>query len=382
MRLAANVIRSNIEKLMVSWEEEIRVQIPASNDSSDLALRNQLPNLLDDIADILERYEALGEIKKYEQYEEIIRNSLDHGRHRAATSHYTAEQILEEYIVLHRILTGLLMEQDCYTREVGIVLKYTIENAMLNSTRSFSNSMQEMREKLVGALAHDIRTPISVAYFALDIMGHSEDQEKLESLRQMGLKSLRKSLGLLEGLLDAISVKAGEGMTLEFEEIDVVKEVEWVYYEASEIYAAKIKFQTEKKEIKGVFDGTAIRRIVENLVSNAVKYGDSEQPVSIKIEDSGDEVIVSVHNFGEPIPENSRKSIFKFLSRSHQNQPNHMQSWGIGLSLVKSVAMAHGGHVELESNEQDGTTFSIFLNKTANKTGKVRTELSLTKKAV
>ena len=377
MERAANVIRSNIEKLMSSWEKEIKEKIPASNASSDLALRNQLPNLLDDIADILERHEGLDGVKQYEKYGEIIKNSLNHGRHRATTSHYTVKQILREYIVLHRVLTEVLTENDCYTTDVGIVLKYTIENAMLYSVSSFSDSIQAMREELVGTLAHDIRTPISTAYFALDIMRYSQGEEKLENLRQMGLKSLRKALGLVEGLLDAISVKAGEGMTLHFEEIDIVKEIEWVYWEASEIYSAKFEFETEKKEIRGIFDGTAIRRIVENLVSNAVKYGDTDRPVKIKVEDLGEEVVVRVHNFGDPIPESSRKSIFKFLSRAHVDQPHHLQSWGIGLTLVKGISEAHGGRVELESNGQNGTTFSIFLNKTSNKSGKFRTELNL-----
>lgn len=379
MKQAAIVIRSNIENIMLSWEKGVKDEIPASQDTSNLALRNQLPNLLKDIADILERYEGLEEVKQYEKYEEIIKNSLNHGRHRATTSHYTLKQILKEYIVFHRVLTEIFIENECFTPEVSVVLKYTIENAMLYSASSFSDSIQQMREKLVGTLAHDIRTPISAAYFALDIMRCS-DVEKMESLRQMGLKSLRKALGLLEGLLDAISVKAGEGMTLHFEKIDIVREVEWVYHEASEIYSTKLEFKTEKNEIKGIFDGTAIRRVVENLVSNAVKYGDSEQPVSIRVEDREQEVVIRVHNFGNPIPEDSRKSIFNFLSRSHYGQFDRLKSWGIGLTLVKSIAEAHGGRVELESNAEIGTTFSVFLNKSSNRAGKVRTELNLTGK--
>lgn len=379
MKKAANAIRGNISKIMNEWEETVKDEIPASNDSSNLALRNQLPHLLDDIAAILKRYEGFAEIEKYEKYEEIIQNSLDHGRHRATTSHYTVEQILKEYIVFHRVLTQILTENDSYTREVGIILKYTIETAMYNSAHSFSESIQEMREKLVGTLAHDIRTPISSAYFSLDIMKHTKNEEKRENLRKMGLKSLKKSIALLEGLLDAISVKAGEGMTMHFNHIDVVKEIKWVQKEASGIYINKIELETEKPEIKGVFDGTAIRRIVENLVSNAVKYGHSTEPVNIKVEDLGEQVVIRVHNSGDPIPEKNRKDIFNFLNRNHKGQPHDLQSRGMGLTLVKSVAVAHGGKVELESTKNDGTTFSIYLGKSANKPGKVRTELNFEK---
>ena len=361
---------------MEKWEIRVQDEIPAAHISSNLALRNQLPNVLDDIAEIMDRYEGYAEIEKNEKYQEIIKNSLDHGRHRATSSHYTVKQILEEYVIFHRVLTEILIDNDVYTKEVGIILKYTLETAMLTSASSFSDSLQEMREKLIGTLAHDIRNPISAAYFALDIISVNDDKERLESLKTMGLRSLKKSLDMLEGLLDAISVKAGEGITLNFEEINIVKEIKWVANEASEIYTNPINFECESNKINGVFDGTSIRRVVENLVTNAIKYGSRNTSVTIGVENKEDEIVISVHNFGDPIDKQNQSDIFKFLNRGSEPKSSGLESWGMGLTLVKSVAKAHGGKVDLTSNKKDGTTFSIFLKKYANKPGKVRTELN------
>lgn len=376
MSHAAEIIKNNQPKIMDTWQDRVLEQIPAAKASSNLALRNQLPNVLDDISEILTRHHDYLQIDQNEEYEGIIKNSLDHGRHRATSSNYTVKQILEEYVIFHRVLTDLLMEHKAYDEEVGIVLKYTLETAMLTSASSFSDSLQEMREKLIGTLAHDIRNPISTAYFALDIIHPNDDEERVYNLKKMGLRSLKKSLELVESLLDAISVKAGEGITLNFEKIDLAKEVKWVANEASEIYTNEIIFKSDKGEISGVFDGTAIRRIVENLVTNAVKHGSRNSPITIEIQDRDEEVVIQVHNYGEAITEENQSDIFKFLNRGNKSQDSGLESWGMGLTLVKTVAVAHGGKVLLNSTDKDGTTFSIYLKKTSNKPGKVRTRLN------
>lgn len=376
MSRAAEILKTRGADIFQNWEVSVKKEIPASQISSNLALRNQLPNLLDRISDIILRYEGETRISEHEKFEEVIKDSLDHGRHRATTSHYTVKQILSEYVVFHRVVTEMLIDNKAYSKEVGIILKYTIETAMLHSAGSFTESLQEMREKLVGTLAHDIRTPISAAYFALDMMPKIDCEKKNEDLRKMGLKSLKKSLELLEGLLDAISIQAGEGITLDFSEINIVKEIKWVHTEASQIFSNEILFECDRKKITGVFDGTAVRRVVENLVTNAVKYGAAKSPVTLMVKDAGEEVVIGVHNFGKPIHEAHQSQIFHFLNRGHKKHLKGLESWGMGLTLVKSVARGHGGRITLESNEETGTTFSLILNKKSNAPGKFRTELN------
>lgn len=376
MIVASEILKRYSSEIMENWESLVKEEIPASNISSNLALRNQLPNVLKDIADIIDNYDEFSEIEKNKNFEAIIKNSFDHGRHRATTSHYTLQQILREYVIFHKVLTETLIKNNVYTKEVGNTLKYTLETAMLTSATSFSDSLQEMREKLIGTLAHDIRNPISAAYFALDVINPNDDKERIDSLKRMGLRSLKKSLDLVEGLLDAISVKAGEGITLNFAEIDLVREIRWVFREASEIYNNEIIFECNELEIIGIFDGTAIRRVVENLVANAVKYGARNSKIEMIIENSVEEVIIKVHNIGKPIDKNSQSEIFNFLNRGSKSQDTDLQGWGMGLTLVKSVALAHGGVVNLESNKENGTTFSISLAKNFNEPGKVRTELN------
>ena len=375
MPAASEILKIHSSEIMNNWESRVREEIPASLISRDRALRKQLPYVLNDIAEIIDEYDDHLALENHKKYKKIIKKSFEYGKHRAVSSHYTLKQILKEYVIFHKVLTETLIENDVYSREVGITLKYTLETAMLTSASSYSDSLQEMREKLVGSLAHDIRNPISAAYFALDIINANDDSHRINKLKRMGLRSLKKSLELVDGLLDAISVKAGEGLTLNFSQVDIVKEMRWVYKEAAEIYNNEIEFESDEREIVGVFDGTAIRRVVENLVTNAVKHGKRNSKIRMALENKKEEVVIKVHNIGDPIDESSQSKIFGFLNRGNNSTNTDLEGWGMGLTLVKSVAYAHGGKVNLESTKEKGTTFSISLKKRYNRPGKLRTQL-------
>lgn len=361
---------------MDRWETEVSERITASDQAGSLALRDHVPQLLDDIIHIMSNYDESSAISDEERYNDIAMHSIEHGRHRASTSQYTISQILEEYIIFHRILTETLSERNAFSEEVGAAVKFSIENSMLHSAKAFNTSLQEMREKLVGALAHDMRNPISAALFAVDIMKYGLEEERFEKLKIMARNSLKRSLDLIENLLDSVTVGAGEGMALDFLEGDIIEFIDAVYEEASEVYSNRIDLEKPDGEIKGVFDGTMIRRMLENLISNAVKYGSRETPVTLTVEDLEEAVIIKVHNFGNPIPEQNQKRIFQFLNSDLSNGARELKSWGMGLTLVRAVAEAHGGQVEIKSNEKEGTTFLISLGKYKNQPGKKRAALN------
>lgn len=377
MEKAVQVLRTHKDLILENWMRKVQEEVKAASNNNKMALRDHLPHLLEDILNIMQRYEDFDVLRQETTYREIFENSIEHGRHRATSTGYTVEQILREYILFHHTITDVLVEQEAYNDGVGVVLKFSIENAMLYSGGAFSESLQEMRQKLLGIVAHDIRNPISAAYLAVDFLKYDEGKERFEKLRKLAHSSLKRSMKLVEGLLDSITVEAGEGITLDFIEANIVENLRSVHAEAAEIYTNDIVLDCNKQEITGVFDTTMIRRVLENLISNAVKYGNRDSPVTVTVRDTKVHLVIGVHNFGKGIPPEKQEEIFQFLKTTQGSTGNNgLKSRGMGLSLVKAVALAHGGDVQLESNIETGTTFSIKVKKLSNKPGKVKAPMN------
>jgi K+-sensing histidine kinase KdpD len=104
-----------------------------------------------------------------------------------------------------------------------------------------------------------------------------------------------------------------------------------------------------------------LQRALWNLVTNAVKYGAPKEPITLAVSCHGDLARVSVHNMGTPIPVNEQCHIFDAYARAPSAEAGGRTGWGLGLTLVRDTADAHGGRVSLASDSRSGTTFTIEL---------------------
>jgi signal transduction histidine kinase len=371
MNDTAQTLKKYNSEILSIWELEVTKQVLAAKKGNSIALQDHLPHIIDDIADIMERHVVTDLLVDDSTYLGIVNNSEIHGRDRANTSDYTVDQVVHEYIIFHRTLTDFLKSKDAYDVEVSDLLKYVIETSILKSVGSFARSIQETQEKLIGTLAHDIRNPLAAAQLSLQMIKQDKDGIWGEKMRDTAERSVRKAISLVEELMDGITVQAGEGMMLNFEEKNISKDLKWAYDDAQEIYASEILFKAPDHAIIGVFDATAVRRMLENLIGNAAKYGSSLQPITLNVQDATDHIKISIHNHGKPISPEKQLHIFDFLGREDHND-NQLHSWGIGLTLVQIVAQAHGGTVELDSHADRGTTFTTTLFKKFNTPGKKR----------
>lgn len=376
MKKTAQLLIDKHQDIIRIWEKDVLKYVSAAKDTNKIALHDHIPNILDDIVDIINRHPNPENYLNDNKIDQIQENSVEHGRHRATISNYTVDQILHEYMIFNNVLVRVLNENDQYDPATHHLIKCCIDKAMLNSVKSFSESIQEMQNKLIGTLAHDIRNPLAAGRMAIEMLIYEAGEERFEKVKKMTFNSINKSIDLVEGLLDSITVKAGEGIMLSFTEIDLYENIKTVFEEARDVFSENIVFECEDKNLEGVYDSTAVRRLLENLISNAFKYGDSNQPITLKVNNQGEKLQISVHNFGRPIPKEKQKVIFEFLNREKQQRSKKLQSYGIGLTLVKMVAEAHLGTVKLKSEEGFGTEFLVELNKNSNQPGKIRTKLN------
>ncbi|MGZ3686776.1 MAG: sensor histidine kinase [Bdellovibrionota bacterium] len=104
-----------------------------------------------------------------------------------------------------------------------------------------------------------------------------------------------------------------------------------------------------------------LQRVIENLITNAVKYGYDASPITLTLMDLGGEVELSVHNFGNPIPQEDQRNLFEAFERARAADSGTKKGWGLGLTLIRGVAEAHGGSARVRSDPEAGTTFTVRL---------------------
>jgi len=171
-----------------------------------------------------------------------------------------------------------------------------------------------------------------------------------------------KAVRMLEGVLDTANIEAGKGISLSLEKIDLGALILAACREEYLDGGPRIMAEVPEDPVWGDFDASGIRRLIDNLISNAFKYGCDERPVRIALEATDAEAVLSVHNHGNPIAESRRDHIFNFFSRA-EGRASPSRSWGLGLAYVKMVTEAHGGQVTVQSSAAEGTTFRVTLKR-------------------
>ena len=108
-------------------------------------------------------------------------------------------------------------------------------------------------------------------------------------------------------------------------------------------------------------DPEQLRRLVAILVDNAVKYAGPRGSASLILRPQGDEAVLSVHNTGEPIPQEHLPRLFERFYRADPSRSRDQGGYGLGLAIAHSITGRHRGRITVDSQEKTGTTFTVWL---------------------
>ncbi len=361
---------ANKEEVFAEWEELANKKLQAASDAPDLIVRNYLPYFLASLVEALKNFEPDPDNLDTSGIDKIdlrAKYSDEHGRARASVSSYDVSQVIQEYSLLRQVLRNHLYRNGILCLTTAEIINRFIEANCAQACQKFSNSIREVQEKLISVIAHDLRNPISVArsYVEVGELGLASQTKVFSVIK----RSLGKALGLIGELLDASQLKAGEGMTFRFEEKDLVKELKVAAEEATEVYSNRVNFETNLEQAHAVCDHMSVLRVVENLISNAIKYGGVGRPITIGLRREEKILQISVHNEGSYIEPTMRDKMFDFLSRDDTEKNRSKEGWGIGLYIVRLVAKAHKGKAWIESDKSAGTTFYFTISTHSNNAG-------------
>jgi len=363
-------IRSAKSRILSLREEQVRDEFRSAHQKDIHTLRDSLPQFLERLIQILSSDEAPESLPVQEV-------GQAHGEQRAELGDYSLEEVLREYSILRRILFDVVGEtQEIKTQERDLILE-TFDTAIRQATTEFVRHQyeklradqariesllkeKENREQFVAIYVHDIKNPLSAVKMGAELLTKNMTPHLSESIASQITRDVDRIEQMILDLLDVSRIRAGQPMTLKFEVCDPVNLAKTLIQDMVLIYENPFSV-SGLPSLQGMWSKEGLRRALENLLANAIKYGEKNSPIRVEFTRNNDMVCISVHNRGEPIPEEDFPSLFQLYHRTAAAEKSGRKGWGLGLVLVKAVAEAHQGTVEVESSREQGTLFTLVL---------------------
>jgi PAS domain S-box-containing protein len=221
-------------------------------------------------------------------------------------------------------------------------------------------TLDEMKNALLEAVSHDIRAPLTtVLGIALTLQReelHLSAQETQDLLRRLA-SNAQKLERLVADLLDLQRIRRGL-TTAHRRRTDLGALVERVVRECDLPFDREV--HVDAPAVESNVDETKVERIVENLVTNALRHTPPGTPLWVRVEPADDGVLIAVEDAGPGVPESMRTAIFEPF-RQGSAGPKDTPGVGIGLSLVARFAALHGGRAWVEDREGGGSSFRVLL---------------------
>lgn len=352
-------LQQNAEKIMQMWEIRARQEVSASLHQDSLALQNSLPQFLKQlVAELSTRSERTSaQIEAHNV--ESTRIGKQHGHERAGYADYSMTQLIFEYHILRQVLFQVLEEEaPLGARDRDIIID-SIEQAVNDAATQFSQTLQDIQELFMVTLTHDFRNSINVVKMGTQLtLRRLEQGDNHVDVAVRMISAINRLDSMIQDLLDASRLRAGQSLKFEFQECclhtlvqDIVEDLKFTYGERFVVVSnPNIKSYCSRKEI---------RRVIENLAINAVKYGAPNTPITLTLEQTETHISLTMHNQGNPIPPDAQSILFQQFRRSAFAQQE--KGWGLGLFLAKSLVEAHQGTIAVERTASKGTSFIIKL---------------------
>lgn len=343
------------------WEERAYKEVSAAQHQETLSLRNSLPEYLTQLADALSTTIDRTEARQRQDLIDSTRIGKKHGKERAASLNYTIDQLIFEYHILRQVIFDVMEKEELLSPVEREVIISSIEQAVNDAATEFSDTLKFIQENLSNALAHDLRTPISAAKVSAQlILRRPDDVDNCIQKASRISTSMDRIDDMIKDLLDASRIRAGQEISLDLEETDLDWILRSVVEETSYAHPDRVSYSS-KGTCLGSWNENALRRVIENLVNNAIKYGSQKTSVSLALNSDKDTAILTVHNEGNPIPKDELDILFQQYRRAKSTEKK--VGWGLGLTVVKGIVNALNGSIRVESDEKSGTTFIISLPK-------------------
>jgi two-component system, OmpR family, phosphate regulon sensor histidine kinase PhoR len=219
----------------------------------------------------------------------------------------------------------------------------------------------QLKSDFISNVSHELKTPLSLIrmFGELLALGKLKSPDKAKEYADIITREAERLSRLIDNVLDFSRIERGRA-AYDFQMGDLGEVVEralayYRYRVEREGHSLVTKIDDDLPQT--LLDENAMTLLLINLLENAIKYGKGE--IAVYLTRVGNALRLVVGDQGPGIPQDEQKRIFERFYRTRQARGTHVRGSGIGLSLVKHIAEAHGGHVSVESEPGQGAAFIV-----------------------
>jgi signal transduction histidine kinase len=220
----------------------------------------------------------------------------------------------------------------------------------------------ELKERLVGIVGHDLRTPLASIRMAAALLARRGELsgEGARTLARLGASATRMT-GIIRDLLDFTRIRKDGAIPLEPRDLDLAAVARGVVAELQEVHPERVIALEAPQSAPGRGDPDRLAQVLSNLVGNAIQHSPAGSAVAVRVRAGAADLALEVHNHGPPIPASLVPHVFEPFRQGPRAPQDASGSVGLGLFIVQELVRAHGGSVRVESFAEAGTTFTVSL---------------------
>ena len=378
-------ITAHEEAILVEWESFARTQQPEGGAMSSEALRDHAKQILRAI--VLDMDSAQSPDEQERKSQGLADD--EGGVQSAASTHGTLRQLSgfslvqlnAEFRALRATVLRLWLptvhEVDAHSTRDMIRFNETIDQAVAESLVTYSEKSSRSRDTFLAILGHDLRSPLQTMAMAGEFLAsRTLDEENAKALGARVRRSAATMTAMVNDLLEYARSQLGGALPIRVQQADLAEVCRWAVGDVALAHPDCLFEVSAEGPLTGRFDPRRIQQLLSNLLNNAVQYRGQGEPVTLRAQAIGEELVIRVRNTGSVIPAASLHAIFDPLVQLavEPDQPGRSNtSMGLGLFIAREIATRHGGAIAAASSVEDGTVFTVTLPRVADASPQPRT---------
>ncbi|MDQ2890677.1 MAG: HAMP domain-containing histidine kinase [Gemmatimonadota bacterium] len=294
-----------------------------------------------------------------------------HGAGRAGSG-FTVAEMAAEYRALRASVIRLWTQANgtLTGADLDDLMRFNeaIDQSLAESITRYTQDVDRSKEMFLAILGHDLRTPLGAVITSSQFMLDTGDLEEPNlTLATRIVRSSKRMNRMVGDLLDFTRGQLASGVPITRQEMDLAKETRHAVDEIEAAHPDRLLTLSISGDLHGNWDCARIGQVLANLLGNAVQHGSPDSPITVTARGEATEAVVTVSNGGTPIQAADLPYLFDPFKRlrsgdtSAHPSSSPSGSLGLGLYIAERIVSAHAGMIDVSSNEDTGTTFTVHL---------------------